>query len=253
MTDTTHRPAPVAAQANINRYWSERADSYDAHHLKQIGNADIRAGWIDVWQRALPAPPARVLDVGTGTGHVSVLLAELGYDVVGTDLADGMLDKAREKAAALPNPPELRLGDAVAPEFPPASFDVVTNRYLLWTLRTPEVALRNWRALLRPGGLLAAVDSTWFPTGIHAPVSGDSATPLERQPGLGDLYDRDVLSLLPLAEATSIDESAAAVRAAGFTDVVVTPLTRILDLDRRYGVAEGHEVQLQFLITGRAV
>ncbi|RIQ20276.1 class I SAM-dependent methyltransferase [Jiangella rhizosphaerae] len=230
MTDVT------TAQDNINRYWTERADSYDAHHRKQIGNAEIKAGWTDVWRRALPAPPARVLDVGTGTGHVALILAELGYDVIGTDLAEGMLEKAREKAAALPHPPELLVGDAVAPDFPPGSFDVVTNRYLLWTLRTPEVALRHWRALLRPGGMLAAVDSTWFPSGV----------------GPDPLYDRTVLSQLPLAEAATIDESAALVRAAGFADVVVTPLPEILELDRRHGVADGHEVQLQFLITGRA-
>lgn len=242
MTDVT------AAQDNINRYWTERADSYDAHHRRQLGNAEIRAGWTDVWRRALPAPPARVLDVGTGTGHVALILAELGYDVVGTDLAPGMLDKAREKAAGLAHPPELLIGDAVAPDFPPGSFDVLTSRYLLWTLRTPEVALANWRALLRPGGLLAAVDSTWFPSGIHT----DTDTPLERQPGFRERYDRDVLSLLPLAEATSIDDSAALVRAAGFADVAVTPLPEILELDRRHGVADGHEVQLQFLITGRA-
>lgn len=227
-------------QENINRYWTRRADSYDAHHVEQIGRPDIRTGWTNVWRRALPAPPARVLDVGTGTGHVSLLLAELGYDVVGIDLSEGMLGKAREKAAALPNPPDLRIGDAVAPDFAAGSFDVVASRYVLWTLRTPETALRNWRRLLRPGGLLAAVDSTWFPDGVRAPSS------------FRDSYDDDVLSVLPLAEATSIDATADVVRAAGFTDVTVTPLTEILALDRRYGVAEGHEVRLQFLITGRA-
>ncbi|PZF85904.1 class I SAM-dependent methyltransferase [Jiangella anatolica] len=227
----------ATAQDSINRYWTERADSYDAHHLKQLGNAEIKAGWTGVWRRALPAPPTRVLDVGTGTGHVALLLAELGYDVVGTDLAEGMLDKARAKAATLATPPKLLIGDAVTPDFPDASFDVLTSRYLLWTLRTPELALANWRAVLRPGGLLAAVDSTWFPAGV----------------GPDPLYDRTAMSLLPLAEAASIDESAALVRAAGFADVAVTPLPQILDLDRRFGVADGHEVQLQFLITGRAV
>ncbi|MBB4909180.1 class I SAM-dependent methyltransferase [Actinophytocola algeriensis] len=230
----------MTAQQNINRYWTGRADSYDAHQVRQIGNPEIRQGWTDVWRRVLPAPPARVLDVGTGTGHVSLLLAGLGYDVTGIDLAEGMLAKAKEKAAELPDPPDLRLGDAVAPDFPAASFDVVTSRYVLWTLRTPLTAARNWRGLLAPGGLLAAVDSTWFPNGIQ----GTS---------MGELYDQDVRSLLPLAEATGIGASADIVRAAGFADVTVTPLPEILDLDRRHGVADGHEVRMQFLITGRAV
>lgn len=230
----------MTAQANINEYWTGRADSYDAHHRRQLGNPAIRTGWTNVWRHALPAAPARVLDVGTGTGHVALLLAELGHDVTGIDLSEGMLAKAREKAAALPNPPDLRLGDAVAPDFPPGGFDVITSRYVLWTLRTPKAAAENWRALLRPGGLLAAVDSTWFPAGV--PSTGP----------FRERYDEDVLSLLPLAEATSIEASADLIRAAGFADVTVTPLTEILDLDCRYGVAEGHEVRLQFLITGRA-
>ncbi|GAB3429415.1 class I SAM-dependent methyltransferase [Actinophytocola sediminis] len=237
MTDRT-----LAAQDSINRYWSRRADSYDAHQVRQIENPAIRAGWTAVWRRALPAPPARVLDVGTGTGHVSLLLAGLGYDVVGIDLAEGMLARARAKAAVSPNPPELRLGDAVAPDFPAGSFDVVTSRYVLWTLRMTEQAVRNWRALLTPGGLLAAVDSTWFPAGGA-----------ERTSSFTETYDSDVLSVLPLAEATSIEATAELVRDAGFTDVTVTPLAEILDLDRRFGVADGHEVQPQFLITGRAV
>lgn len=238
----------MTAQDNINRYWTGRADSYDAHHVDQLATPAVRAAWEDVWRTALPTP-GRVLDAGTGTGHVSLMLAGQGHDVVGIDLSPGMLAKAREKAAALPNPPELRVGDAVAPEFPPGSFDAVTSRYVLWTLRTPETALRHWRRLLRPGGVLAAVDSTWFPGGVH-PSPGPRA--LDDLPTFRDLYDRDVLSLLPLAEASSIEATADLVRAAGFSDVVVTPLTDILELDRRFGVADGHEIQLQFLITGRA-
>jgi len=44
----------MTAQENINRYWTQRADSYDAHHVDQIGNPEILAGWRDVWRRALP-------------------------------------------------------------------------------------------------------------------------------------------------------------------------------------------------------
>ena len=252
LASDTAASADEAVQANINRYWTERADSYDAHHVRQISNDAVKAGWRAVWERVLPVAPARVLDVGTGTGHVALMLAELGYDVTGIDLADGMLAKARQKAASLPNPPALQIGDAVAPDLPANSYDVVTSRYVLWTLRTPLTALRNWRMLLWPGGLLAAVDSTWFPTGVHPAGSGDTDSPLSREAGFRELYSRRVLSRLPLAEATTIDQTAQLMRAAGFTDVTVAPLPEILDLDRRYGVAEGHDVQLQFIITARA-
>jgi hypothetical protein len=81
------------------------------------------------------------------------------------------------------------------------------------------------------------------PDGIEGTAVGES---------MGERYDRDVRALLPLAEATGIEASADLVRAAGFADVTVTPLPEILDLDHRHGVADGHEVRLQYLITGRA-
>jgi len=43
-----------------------------------------------------------VLDIGCGTGRVSVPLAEAGYPVVGIDLSDAMLVRARERVAGLP-------------------------------------------------------------------------------------------------------------------------------------------------------
>lgn len=247
--------ADEVVQRRINDYWSGRADSYDAHHLTQVSNAEIWQGWAAVWRGVLPPPPARVLDVGTGTGHVSVMLAELGYDVVGIDLSVGMLERAKAKLAGLDRRPTLELGDAIEPDFLPESFDVVTSRYVLWTLRTPHVAVRNWRQLVRPGGVVAVVDSTWFPGGQRPSGRGDTDTPddsSQERPGTFDeLYDERVMSALPLAKADSIEATAATMRAAGLADVVVEPLHEILDLDRRFGVAPGHDVQMQFLISGR--
>lgn len=74
------------------------------------------APWFDAWQRAfgpaydalilervtamLPRPPARVADLGGGTGDLVVALAARGYDVVGVDRSAPMLAIARAKAAA---------------------------------------------------------------------------------------------------------------------------------------------------------
>jgi len=50
-------------------------------------------------RRLLPEPPASVLDVGAGTGFLSLLLAGQGYDVTAVDLSPGMLGQLRGKAA----------------------------------------------------------------------------------------------------------------------------------------------------------
>ena len=204
-----------------------------------------------MWGAALPAPAATVLEPGTGTGHVASLLAQLGHDVLGTDLAEGMVERARHtarQAAAAGHPvPRFAVGDAVRPDLPDASVDAVVARYLLWTLREPLAALRRWRSVLRPGGVLAIVDATWFRDGFPAGEDGEEvhgASPASFR----DHYADDVLAALPLATAASIEPTVEVVRAAGFVDVEVTPLHELLELDHRFGVAPGHRPELQHLI-----
>lgn len=229
-------------QANLDAYWSGRAPEYDAYQQRPERLALDRAAWGEVLTGALPAAPAKVLDVGSGSGYVAFLLASLGYDVTATDLAEGMLEVARARAAELSaqgeRVPEVLRADAVAPDFAPGSFDAITNRYVLWTLREPDTALANWRRLLKPGGVLVAIDSNWFPEGLAADTTEDFQAK----------YDDAVRAALPLAEARSMDPIVERVRAAGFSEVTLTPLQRILELDREYGVAPNHEVQVQYLI-----
>lgn len=228
----------AGVQANIDAYWSERADSYDAYQQREERRDLDRAAWLRIWSDALPEPPGRVLDLGTGSGYVALLLSELGHDVVGLDGAVGMLEVARRHARSLARPPEFVLGDAVRPDLEEGTFDAVTSRYLMWTLRDPAVALRDWRRLLRPGGVLALVDAPWFPDGAAFGHGGDFAR----------RYDDAVRAALPLATAPTIDRLHDLVVDAGYRDVEVHPLTTILDLDRRHGVAPDHEVCLQHLV-----
>jgi ubiquinone/menaquinone biosynthesis C-methylase UbiE len=225
-------------QTNLNAYWSSRSVAYDAYQARPERAAQDLEAWTRAFSTALPEAPADVLDVGTGSGYVATLLARSGYRVTGTDLAEGMLERARVNAARVDPSPTILAGDAVAPDFPEASFDAVTNRYVLWTLREPRTALANWSRVLRPGGVLVVVDSTWFPEGLDA--SSSPEFPLA--------YDERAQEALPLAAATTIDDSARVIREAGFVDVTVTPLEEIYALDERYGVADDHNVQMQYLI-----
>jgi SAM-dependent methyltransferase len=151
------------AQAHITSFWSTVAPDYEAHsgNVAAYGTAAYQR-WEDALAAALPQPPAEILDVATGTGYVALAAAALGHQVTAIDLSPRMLEELRAHAADRGLSVDARLGDAVAPDFPPASFAVVASRHLLWTLREPATAMTNWRNLLRPGGRLVAVDGFWF-------------------------------------------------------------------------------------------
>ena len=75
--------------------------------------------------RLEPAAGVRWLDVATGTGAVAIRAAQAGADVVGIDIAPGMIEGARAKAAGVPI--AFEVGDAQALPYEDASFDVVSS------------------------------------------------------------------------------------------------------------------------------
>ena len=55
--------------------------------------------WAKHYERLLsPAPKSRIFELGCGTGNLTVRLAKMGYDIVGTDLSPEMIARAQEKA-----------------------------------------------------------------------------------------------------------------------------------------------------------
>ena len=237
----SHETTVTTAQQKLNSYWSIRSEPYDEFQHARDASDGYRAVWVDLFTDVLPPEPCDVLDVGTGSGYVAILLAELGHRVTATDLAEGMLERARQNSTHLLKAPRILHGDAVAPDFPEHSFDVVTNRYLMWTLREPEVALESWRRMLRPGGMIALIDSPWYKDGFDN----------TENEYFSQFYDSDVRHALPLAAATSIDDTRQLVEKAGFRDVTLTPLHALHEKSRELGLEPRSGGQLQFLITAK--
>jgi demethylmenaquinone methyltransferase/2-methoxy-6-polyprenyl-1,4-benzoquinol methylase len=96
------------------------------------------------------------LDIGCGTGALSLLLAE-GTTVVGIDLSHRMLTRARERAG-----PRVKLAQATALRLPfaDATFGVVVSAFVLRNLRDLGAALREMARVLEPGGGVALLDIT---------------------------------------------------------------------------------------------
>jgi SAM-dependent methyltransferase len=148
-----------AAHEPIGAWWDADAPVYDAAPGHALSDPLEAACWRRALEATLPPAPAAVLDAGTGTGSVALLAAELGHRVTGVDLSDGMLARARTKAAARGLDVTFVHGPAEEP--PPGPFDAVIERHVVWTLPDPAGALRAWRAACRPGGRLVLLEGSW--------------------------------------------------------------------------------------------
>lgn len=213
----------AVAQA-IARYWSAIGSTYDRSAGHGIVDPRERTAWEAALSALLPSAPADVLDVGTGTGFLAVLLSDLGYRVVGVDLAEGMLAQARAKVAGRASPPDFRVGDAQDPGVPDRSFDAVVNRHIVWTLEDPARAFRAWYAAVRPGGLLLAIDGLWWPGGYVEPERTPDDGQQADNVAFTDYYTPEMRSSLPLMLADSMDPIVTLARDAGFTNVEVSTL-----------------------------
>ena len=160
--------------------WDAEAPTFDNEPDHGLGDETTRAAWRSLLLGVLPPTPARVADLGCGTGTLSVLLAEQGYVVDGLDVSPEMVSRAGAKADAAGVTVDLRVGDANAPDLDPAAYDVVLSRHVLWAMDDPAAALRRWLALLAPGGVLLLVEGNWS-TG--AGISSEQAVALVRAAG----------------------------------------------------------------------
>jgi SAM-dependent methyltransferase len=140
--------------------WDAEAATFDDEPDHGLLDPTVRAAWRELLLGVLPPSPATVLDLGCGTGSLSVLLAELGHSVTGIDLSPRMIEQAREKARRHAVEIDLRVGDAARPSVSGA-FDVVLTRHLLWALPDPAAAVARWAGALTEEGRLVLIEGRW--------------------------------------------------------------------------------------------
>lgn len=214
-------------------------------------NGATGARWVDNQERldrilapygeaALEAAAARpgeaVLDIGCGAGGTTLALAasvQPGGRVVGVDISEPLIARARERAAAAALPIDFRLEDASRAALPVASFDLLFSRFGVMFFDAPAAAFGHMRATLKPGGRLAficwrtAAENDWARLPIAA-LRGIVPIP-EADPAAPGPYafgDRARLEGI-LADA-------------GFTDISVRPF----DAPLIYGIGSSREAAL---------
>lgn len=220
--------------------WDGCAAEYDdlyGHGLKSAAEA---AAWKEFLRTAIGTTPQRILDVGTGTGFLALLLAELGHEVTGIDLSDGMMEQGRKKAAARKLAVTFRTGDAeTLPAEMESSFDVVINRHLLWTLLEPQKALQEWYRVLKPGGRVMIIDGNWkqlsagdrlrrFFGNLLIAVT-EFRNPWRQSSG----YSAELNGLLPMNRADAALDPKSILKACGFAHIAEMRLTEIDQIERR--------------------
>jgi len=111
-------------------------------------------------RRLSPLPGERILDLSTGTGWTSRLVARRGATVTGVDIAEDLLQAARSMAASEGLAIDYQLGDAEALPFETGSFDAVVSTFGVMFASRPEAAASELARVCRKGGRIAL--TTWL-------------------------------------------------------------------------------------------
>jgi ubiquinone/menaquinone biosynthesis C-methylase UbiE len=175
----------------------------------------------------------RMLDLGTGPGHIPLLVCDAvpGCTVTGIDLSREMLAIAERRRLASPHAGRItyRLADAKALPFADATFDAVFSNTILHHIPDPRPFLREAARVLRPGGALLIRDLFRPPderrlddlVALHA---GDATDPQRKM-----FRDSLMAALTP-------DELGTIAQSIGLTDArVVIDTDRHMSLQRPAG------------------
>lgn len=137
--------------------WDREAVAFDLVADHGLRSPEVRHAWKELLLSVLPPSPARVADLGCGTGSLTRLLTDEGYSVDGLDFSPAMIKQAIAKV------PEARfvVGDASSPDLPQQGYHVILSRHVLWAMPDPFKAFDAWVSLLAPGGIAALIEGNW--------------------------------------------------------------------------------------------
>ena len=110
-----------------------------------------------LWAR----PGDRILDIATGTGWTARNVARDGAIVTGVDIAEDLLEAAKELSSHVTPAIEFRLADAESLPFDDASFDGVISTFGIMFAGNQEQAAAEAARVCRPGGRISL--TTWSP------------------------------------------------------------------------------------------
>ena len=137
------------------RGWDQYAPFYDWENARTMGRQDVR-----FWQDLARREGGPVLELGCGTGRITMPVARTGVPIVGVDRSTPMLAFAKQRARRVPrvNRPGLVRADIRALPFEEGTFSAVMAPYGILQSLTREAdlvaTLTESARVLAPGGTL---------------------------------------------------------------------------------------------------
>ena len=256
---------PDWIKERIREYWN-RPETRNPN-TSRFATDDEERAWKSFFSEELGEEKQRILDVGTGIGFLALPLAERGHDVVGIDLSDEMILKARERAKERGLDLDLRIGDAESLDLEDESFDAVVSRWVLWTLPNPENAIREWKRVVRTGGKVYAFTSDFSgknggrSRGIKRNLGMLMISITERRSAWTQHYDKHVEEKLPLCynkPASRVDNKVKLFEKCGLGEVTATKMKDVSEIFRkkheemplRYKIAWDSSVHEFYCVSG---
>lgn len=126
------------------------------------------------YARFLNLETGHIADVGCGTGQDAINLSRLtpvNVRVTGVDIAEGMIEKARENARGMEGINFLQ-ADAAALPFDSESLQGLRNERLIQHVPDPAQAFREFNRVLKPGASLAIVETDWSSMTLYSAPPG---------------------------------------------------------------------------------
>jgi ubiquinone/menaquinone biosynthesis C-methylase UbiE len=135
--------------------FSEWAETYDSHWLNHFLFEPSHSLLLTELK---PLRPGRSLDIGCGTGELAERLTGHGWEVVGLDLCEPMLHRARAKSNGNAAAARLTVGDSEHLPFAAGTFDAVTCANSFHHYPHQASVVREMFRVLKPGGRLLLLD-----------------------------------------------------------------------------------------------
>jgi Methylase involved in ubiquinone/menaquinone biosynthesis len=218
--------------------WDLASETFDTHAGHGIQSQNEREAWKHAFREVFPKKKLRILDVGCGTGELSLLFAELGHEVEGIDISRQMLKIAKAKAEVCGANINFGEGDAENPPFDISSFDIVFSRHLLWTLPNPKIAVENWNKILRKNGKVVIIDGVWDSGTLGSRARRNAGALLtllleRKDPRKGHSdYSDDLKAQLPHSGGTPLEKVKEYLLNSGFENIQVFDLKEVREAQK---------------------